>query len=221
MQHRLELQQISKSFFQNKKESFSLKNICLKIKPQKIAGVLGPSGCGKTTLGSIIGGLIKPEHGEIIYNDKRIKKTPLSIQMIFQEPKLAFHPYKTIYTLFAEILKIHKLVAKKEIPDKIASIFETIGIDTDRAHDYPYQFSAGQLQRLAIARSLLVEPDLLVCDEITSNLDMSAQAKVINLLLNLREEKNLSLLFISHNRPLVEFIADDICHMQNGQIIKQ
>lgn len=214
------------SFLQPKKNSNKvLKNINLDIKKGEIVSLVGESGCGKTTLANCILKLITPEKGEILFSGKDIlkfnKKETFEyrkkIQMIFQNPYSSLNPKMKIYEILEEPLIIHKEKSRKE---KILEIINFTGINEADLRKYPHEFSGGQRQRIAIARALILKPEFIVADEPVSALDVSICAQIINLLKDLKEELNLTILFVSHDLNLVRYLSDKIAVMNKGEIVE-
>ena len=214
------------SFLTPKKEAqHVLKNINLDIRKGEIVSLVGESGCGKSTLANCILKLITPESGEIIFEDKNIlnfnkKETFMyrkKIQMIFQNPYSSLNPKMKIEETLKEPLIIHK---EKNHKERIEEIISLVGLNKTDLKKYPHEFSGGQRQRIAIARALILKPDFIVADEPVSALDVSISATIVNLLLDLREKLDLTILFISHDLNLVRYISDKIAVMDKGKIVE-
>ncbi len=193
-------------------------------------GIVGESGCGKTTLGRTIVRLYKPTSGKIIYRDNEI--THLSnkallpyrrkIQMVFQDPYASLNPRMTVAEIIGEALDIHKLYSsKKERQEKIYQLLETVGLVREHANRFPHEFSGGQRQRIGIARALAVQPEMIVLDEPISALDVSIQAQVVNVLIDLQEKYNLTYLFIAHDLSMVRYISDRVIVMYLGNVVEE
>lgn len=201
----------------------------LSIGKGEIVGLVGESGCGKSTLGRAILGLVPIESGEILFEDSPIqdltgkKRLPFrkKIQVVFQDPYGSLNPRFTIEQIIREGLDIHEPgQSKAEKLNKIKDVLDAVNLSPEILSRYPHEFSGGQRQRIAIARALVLNPDLLICDEATSALDVSTQAQVINTLLDLKEKRNLSYLFISHDLNLVKYVSDQIAVMYLGKIVE-
>ena len=215
-----------KSFLTPKKPPQKvLNNINLKINKGEIVSLVGESGCGKTTLANCILKLIEPTNGEIFYENQNILKFDKKetfeyrkkIQMIFQNPYSSLNPKMKIEETLLEPLKIHKIKNEKQ---KIKEIISLVGISKDDLKKYPHEFSGGQRQRIAIARALILKPEFIVADEPVSALDVSICASIINMLLDLKEKLNLTILFISHDLNLVRYLSDKIAVMNKGEIVE-
>ena len=214
------------SFFAPKKEAqLVLKGINLNINKGEIVSLVGESGCGKSTLANCILKLINPDRGEILFNNQNIlkfnKKEDFEyrkkIQMIFQNPYSSLNPKMKIKDTLEEPLIIHK---EKNRLERIEEIISLVGITQTDLQKYPHEFSGGQRQRIAIARALILKPEFIVADEPVSALDVSICASIINLLLELREKLNLTILFISHDLNLVRYLSDKIAVMNKGEIVE-
>ncbi|MDH6234621.1 oligopeptide/dipeptide ABC transporter ATP-binding protein [Mesorhizobium soli] len=193
-------------------------------------GIVGESGCGKTTTGMSIVNLTQATSGDVIFDGvdlTHLHSLPKSrqlelrrrIQVVFQDPYSSLNPRKTLTQTLDKPLRIHGLTAA-ERKDRIAYLLEKVGLSPKQADRYPHEFSGGQRQRIGIARALAVSPELIICDEAVSALDVSIQAQIINLLLDLQEEFNLSYLFISHDLAVVEHVADRVAVMYLGKIVE-
>jgi oligopeptide/dipeptide ABC transporter ATP-binding protein len=192
-------------------------------------GLVGESGCGKTTLGRLLVNLEKPTEGEIVYNGKNTSRFSgrewqdyrKKVQFIFQDPYSSLNPRKTVYEIITTGIRSFRLLrTAKERMARAAELLELVGLSAQYTHHYPHEFSGGQRQRISIARALALSPELLICDEPVSALDVSIQAQIINLLVRLQEELKLSYLFVSHDLAVVEHISDRVAIMYLGKIVE-
>ncbi len=198
-------------------------------------GVVGESGCGKTTLGRSLLRLIEPTDGSVVYHKElddgtteEIELTELSssklrdlrtdLQYIFQDPFSSLNPRMTVGDIIGEPLDIHDIAQGEERDERVRELLETVGLSPSHAYRYPHEFSGGQRQRIGIARALAVDPEIIVCDEPVSALDVSVQAQILNLLSDLQEEFDLSYIFIAHDLSVVEHISDRVAVMYLGEI---
>ncbi len=199
----------------------------LTIEQGEVLGLVGESGCGKSTLGRLVAGILPPDSGEVLFNgnpmaDKAKERSGmgLGVQMIFQDPAAALDPRQRIIDAITEAPIAHGLVQRREARAFAIEALDRVGLREDALDRYPHQFSGGQRQRICIARALAVDPDVVVCDESVAALDVSIQAQIINLFLDLRDSLNLSYLFISHDISVVEHVSDRIAVMYLGQIVE-
>ena len=220
---------ITKGFFQKVTGQVkAVEGISFNIKSGQTLGLVGESGCGKTTTGNLIMNLIKPTNGQIYFNNKDIllmnkkeqKNIYRDLQMIFQDPFGSLHPRMTVEKLVSEPLFIHKILSKEKIKERVLELIELVGLKSEHLKRYPHEFSGGQRQRIGIARAISLNPKLLIADEPVSALDVSIQAQVINLLIELQEQLNLSYLFISHDLSVIEHVSDDVAVMYLGKIVE-
>jgi peptide/nickel transport system ATP-binding protein len=189
----------------------------------EVLGVVGESGCGKSTLGRLVAGLLEPTSGQIVQGEKAASTRgigALDRQMIFQDPFSSLNPRQRVTDLIGEAPRVHRIVPADQIPEYVAALMERCGIDPSYGPRFPHQFSGGQRQRIGIARALAVKPELLVCDEAVSALDVSIQAQVVNLFMELRAELGLTYLFISHDLGVVQHVADRVIVMYLGRIVE-
>lgn len=206
----------------------ALNNITLDIVDSEILGLVGESGSGKSTLGNCILKLLTPTSGEIIYKNenitnkqkKELKEFRKNVQPIFQNPYMSLNPRMKVFDILKEPFIINGIKDKEEIKTKINKIIQLTGLSQSDLEKYPHEFSGGQRQRIAIARSIILNPHFIVADEPVSALDVSIQAQIINLLLELKKELNLTMLFISHDLSVVKYISDRIAVMYLGEIVE-
>ncbi len=200
------------------------------IRKGETLGLVGESGCGKTTLGRVILKLLSATEGNVIYQGqnvmnlsrKEMKPLRRKMQVIFQDPYSSLNPRMTIGSAIMEPMIIHNLGEdKKERIKKTEQLLERVGLRVDMLNRYPHEFSGGQRQRICIARALAVQPEFIICDESVSALDVSIQSQIINLLLDLQDEMDLTYIFISHDLAVVKFISDEVCVMNKGKIIEK
>ncbi|RDI54895.1 ABC transporter ATP-binding protein [Microvirga subterranea] len=203
-------------------------DVSLNIAPGEVVGLVGESGCGKTTLGRMVAGITPPSAGQILYRGRPIaslssdeaRKAKLKIQMVFQDPMASLNPRLRVSEIIGEAPRVHGLVSRAGQADYVASVMRKVGLDPAYAARFPHQFSGGQRQRIGIARALAVQPEFLVCDESVAALDVSIQAQIINLFMELRRDLGLTYLFISHDLGVVEHIADRTVIMYLGRVVE-
>lgn len=203
-------------------------HVNFKIKKGETLGLVGESGCGKTTTGRTIIKLYKPTGGRIIfdgeditdYSGTKMNNVRKNMQMIFQDPYASLNPRMTVGDIIGESIDIHELFKGNERKERIQDLLKTVGLNKEHINRYPHEFSGGQRQRIGIARSLAVEPKLIVCDEPISALDVSIQAQIINMLEELQEKLGLTYLFIAHDLSMVKHISDNIGVMYLGQLVE-
>ncbi len=202
--------------------------VSLELRKGEILGLVGESGCGKSTLGRSILQLIRPTAGTVALegksltgrSEKSLRSSRADFQMIFQDPYASLNPRITVYDTLVEALCSHKKISRADLPRKVSELMETVGLAPRFMRKYPHEFSGGQRQRIAIARAIAVEPKLIVADEPVSALDVSIQSQIINLLARLSREREMTLIFISHDLSVVKHIADRIAVMYLGRIVE-
>ncbi|MBW8054831.1 MAG: ATP-binding cassette domain-containing protein [Nitrospira sp.] len=206
----------------------AVNHVDFSIDPGEVVGLVGESGCGKSTVGRMVAGILPPTEGKILFkgtdvagmDDADSKTAALQIQMIFQDPFASLNPRMRVQDIIGEAPTIHGIIKRAETAAYVEDIMLRVGLDPDYRRRYPHQFSGGQRQRIGIARALAVKPEFLVCDEAIAALDVSIQAQVLNLFIGLREDLNLTYLFISHDLGVVEHISDRVIIMYLGRIIE-
>jgi len=226
----IETKDLSKNFVAQKGFSFqyiyAVNNVNIDIKREETFALVGESGCGKSTLGKLILRIIEPTHGQIFYNGNNITNAKIlsyrkKMQMIFQNTSEALDPKLTVGEIIGEAIDIHKLALNKvERQDKIKELLQTVELSNDFVHRFPHELSGGQQQRIGIARALAVEPEFIVCDEAVSSLDVSVQAQILNMLIDMQRSFGLTYLFISHDLAVVRYIATRIAVMYLGNIVE-
>ena len=232
----LEVVNLEKTYFKSnglfgKKNSFKAVNgVSFKLFEGETLGLVGESGCGKSTLGKAILQLDKATHGNIFYkgndltrlNSSEVRELRKDIQIIFQDPFASLNPRLTVGQAIVEPMLVHQILkTRKDCVEKALQILEKVGLDADAFDRYPHQFSGGQRQRIGIARTIAIQPKLIVCDESVSALDISVQAQVLNLLNTLKEEFEFTYIFISHDLAVVKYMADQLLIMNKGKIVEQ
>ena len=204
-------------------------HVSFKLKRGTTIGIVGESGCGKTTMGRTILKLYDIDGGKVYYNGeditdiskKKMRALRTSMQLIFQDPYSSLPPRMTIGSIISEAVKVHKIVPKEEVSSYVRDIMKKCGLQEQYYDRYPHEFSGGQRQRICIARALAVKPDLVICDEPVSALDVSVQAQIINLLKDLQQTMNLTYVFISHDLSVVKYITDEIMVMYLGNMMEK
>lgn len=203
--------------------------VSLNVKPGETLGIVGESGCGKSTLAKTIARLYEPTSGSIIFkqhdistlSQKHIRPIRPKVQYVFQDPYESLNPRHTIGYILEEPFVIHTELNREQRQSRVEALLEKVGLPVNSTEKYPHEFSGGQRQRIGIARAIALEPELLICDEPVSALDVSVQSQILNLLLELQKELNLAILFIAHDLAVVKHISDRIAVMYLGTIIEE
>jgi len=206
----------------------AVEKINFTIKKGDVLGLVGESGSGKTTLGRSILRLIEPSEGKIIFEniditslpDKEMRKFRKDMQIIFQDPFASLDPRKRVVNIIGQGLKIHTNLKKNEIKETVLNLLEQVDLQAEHLTRYPHEFSGGQRQRIGIARAIALKPKFIVADEPVSALDVSIQAQILNLLLDLKEQYLLTMLFISHDLSVVKYVADKVMVMYLGKVVE-
>lgn len=206
----------------------AVNGVSFSMKKGEVLGLVGESGCGKSTISKSLMGLLPVRDGQILFKGKDLARLPQQgwtqvrreIQMIFQDPFASLNPRMTVGDTLMEPLRTHSIVAVNELGKESQRLLDLVQLPADAIRRYPHEFSGGQRQRIGIARALAVRPDLLICDESVSALDVSVQAQILNLLKDLQQEFQLSYLFISHDLTVVQYISDRVMVMQAGRIVE-
>jgi oligopeptide/dipeptide ABC transporter ATP-binding protein len=202
--------------------------VTFSVKQGKVFSLVGESGCGKSTVARLVLKLMNPTGGQVLFRGNNVSEMKgeslrtfrKSVQIIFQDPFASLNPRMTVSATLSEPLKIHAIVPKSEIRERVVSLLNSVGLQADALDRYPHEFSGGQRQRICIARALAVSPEVIVADEPLSALDVSIQAQVLNILQDLKKESNISFLFISHDLRVVQYFSDEVGVMYLGKIVE-
>jgi oligopeptide/dipeptide ABC transporter ATP-binding protein len=220
---------LRRALFRRNAEVRAVDGVSLSIQPGETLGLVGESGCGKSTLGRTLLRLIEPSSGSIRFDGQALEGLPAGklrgfrrhMQMIFQDPYASLNPRMTVFATLSEPLEIHALATTRRArSERVAALLEEVGLPADSGSRYPHEFSGGQRQRIGIARALAVKPRFIVADEPISALDVSIQAQIVNLLVDLQRRENLTYLFISHDLKIVQHISDRVAVMYLGKLVE-
>lgn len=203
-------------------------DITFSLRAGETLGVVGESGCGKSTLGNVIIRLLDPTAGQVIFEGedftalprKELRAKRADMQMIFQDPFSSLNPRMRVFDIIAEPFRTHHVAVGKELEERVYALMEEVGLPRSSAARYPHEFSGGQRQRMGIARALALKPKLIICDEPVSALDVSIQAQILNLLVDLQKKYNLTYIFIAHGMPTVKHISTNVAVMYLGKIVE-
>jgi peptide/nickel transport system ATP-binding protein len=225
IQHLTQVFRIGKTWLNEGKPLRAVDDVSLQVRNGEVLAIVGESGCGKTTLSRLMLGLQKPESGAIYVNGQALvdvdrKAFARRVQPVFQDPYSSLNPRRTIGEIIMDPLLIHDIGTPEERRQRVEETMAKVGLPHRMINSYPSQMSGGQRQRVAIARALVMKPEVLICDEPTSALDVSVQAQILNLLQELRNELNLTYIFISHDLSVVEYMADYVAVMYLGRFVE-
>lgn len=214
-----------KTGFFEKKTIHALNDVSFSVAPKTTLGIVGETGCGKSTLAKTIMQIVSPTSGDILITGKSYKEISQKdyrrkVQMIFQDPYRSLNPRKKAIDIITEPLVINSDKSKEECRELALTMMQKVGLRSDYANRYPHMFSGGQRQRIGIARALIMQPEIVICDEPVSALDVSIQAQVIDLLIHLQDEFGLTYLFISHDLAVVRHLVDHVAVMNAGKIVE-
>ncbi|OPY65460.1 MAG: Oligopeptide transport ATP-binding protein OppF [Syntrophorhabdaceae bacterium PtaU1.Bin034] len=221
--------EVRKTVFSLRKDRIpAVNNVSFDLDQGKTIGIVGESGSGKSTLAKCILLLERPDEGDISFKgmdwlhleEKKRRSLRKDMQIIFQDPYSSLNPRKTILDIVTEPLLAHNMIRQSEAKAKAAAVLKNVGLDEDFLRKYPHEMSGGQRQRIAIGRALSTEPSLIIADEPVSSLDVSIQAQIINLFLDIKRQSVISMLFISHDLNIIRFVSDSIMVMYRGKVVE-
>ena len=204
----------------------AVENVSLNLKDGETLGIVGESGCGKSTLARMIAGISTATEGDMRFKGENYadllerKRDALKIQMIFQDPMSSLNPRHKVLDIVGEGPVTHGIIPRSDMRDYVLGVLKTVGLEEEHLSRYPHQFSGGQRQRIGIARALAVKPDMLICDEAVAALDVSVQAQIANLFMDIREATGLAMLFISHDLSVIRHICDRVVVMYLGRVVE-
>lgn len=226
----VEIKELVKYYPTNAGVVHAVDNVSLRIKKGETLGVVGESGCGKTTLGRCIMNLVAPTSGEVLFKGNNIytadreerRRLRRNMQIIFQDPYASLDPRNTVYTIIAEALRVNRVCGSRaELDEKVSEIMQVVGLSSSLSMSYPHEMDGGRRQRIGIARALVLNPEFIVCDEPVSALDVSIQAQILNLMMDIQEERQLSYMFISHDMSVVKHVSTQIAVMYMGEVVEK
>jgi len=224
----IETRDLRKYFKTPRGELHAVDGINLKLFRGQTLGVVGESGCGKSTLGRAILRLLEPTGGEVLldgenildYSGAKLKEMRKRMQIIFQDPYASINPRMTVSEIIAQPIRVNKAIPKGEIVDAVMKLMETVGLTERLMNTYPHELDGGRRQRIGVARALALNPEFIVCDEPVSALDVSIQAQILNLMMDLQDKKELTYMFITHDLSVVKHISNSIMVMYLGQCVE-
>lgn len=216
---------VSQGAFKPKATLHAVNGVNLRVHKGETLAIVGESGCGKSTMASMLLGLLAPSEGDVLFDGKQVQSLPRAeftrrVQPIFQDPFSSLNPRKTLLDIVTLPLRVHGVGTRAQHEETARRIMDRVGLPARFADRYPKELSGGQRQRVAIARALVMQPEVVICDEPTSALDASVQSQILNLLMELKADFNLTYVFISHNLAVVEHIADRVAVMYLGRVVE-
>jgi ABC-type oligopeptide transport system ATPase subunit len=225
---KLEVENLSVTFRHRRREPvYAVRGVSFEVQQGETLGIVGESGCGKTTLSRAILGLV-PFSGSVAFDaeplrwvSSQAREMRQKLQLIFQDPFASLNPRLTIRKALGEPLEVHRDLSSAEIRKAVDEMLMSVGMDPADAEKYPHQFSGGQRQRIAIARALILQPEMVIADEPVSALDVSVQAQILNLLADVKRDMGLTMLFISHDLSVIRHVADRVLVMNSGEIVER